>query len=259
MTRGPTIVEAFHNTPGIDDARGCIHKQLGIDSLRCAEARRKKKRARPQFPQLWMVSSGRPVSIVEGYGLRPLGGFPAGVFSRCIADALGVVVLRELPRERDTLLLRLMGAGDVLREAISELIALPDRARERAIALEELLALRFQIPQNTTVDREREYLMSTEEIIEYWKRRYRNEGIQEGLSLGQEQGQEQGREQGMKVALRTLYESRFGELPPSIAGAIEAAHDSATLTRWVVLLGTASSAEVAAALGQGNACLPGFA
>jgi hypothetical protein len=248
MTPGPSILEAFHNTPGIDDVRGCIHKQLGIDTLRCAEARRKKKRSRPRFPQLWIVSPGRPVSVVEGYGLSPLGGFPPGVLGRHVADALGMVVLRELPRERDTLLLRLMGAGELLREAISELIALPDGAREQVVALEDLFALRFQIPQDTTADREREYLMSTEGI-EYWKRRFRDEGVQ--------QGHERGLERGMKEALQTLYRSRFGELSPSIASAIEATHDPATLTRWVVLFGTASSADVAAALGQSNACPQG--
>jgi hypothetical protein len=46
-----------------------------------------------------------------------------------------VVVLGELPRERSTLLIRLMGGGRVLREAIEDLRPLPEDAPERAIAL----------------------------------------------------------------------------------------------------------------------------
>jgi hypothetical protein len=150
LTAGPSILEAFHNTPGIDDFRGCVHKQLGIHSRRCAEAPREKRRSRPIFPQLWMISTGRPVSILEAYGFSPLGGFPAGVLGRQAADAVGVVVLRDLPRERDTLLLRLMGAGEVLDDAIADLLALPEGAREQEVALSDLFDLRFKMPENTT-------------------------------------------------------------------------------------------------------------
>jgi hypothetical protein len=86
--------------------------------------------------------------------------------------------------------------------------------------------------------------MATDKL-EQWKARFVNEGV------------ERGHEQGMKEALCTLYRSRFGELPPAMAGAILATHDLATLTRWVALIGTGSSADVAAALGQANGSPPG--
>jgi hypothetical protein len=45
------------------------------------------------------------------------------------------VVVKELPVTRDTLLLRLLGAGSVLKHAIAELQALPAEAPERRLAL----------------------------------------------------------------------------------------------------------------------------
>jgi hypothetical protein len=48
----------------------------------------------------------------------------------------GVVVASELPRERGTLLVRLMVGGPLLPRAIEDLVKLPDDAHERAVALE---------------------------------------------------------------------------------------------------------------------------
>src|SRR5262245_62842867 len=52
--------------------------------------------------------------------------FPPGVAAR-------LVVVSELPVTRATLVLRILGAGPVLRAAIAELVALPKEAPERAI------------------------------------------------------------------------------------------------------------------------------
>src|SRR6185436_8533079 len=153
----------------------------------------------------WLVSTGRPESVVEAYGLLPLDGFPEGVLGRRAADALGVVVLRDLPRDRDTLLLRLMGAGEVLEAAIADLMALPEGARERDVAWGDLVELRVQIRQDTTVAAEREFLMSTDKV-EYWRTQFVNEGIQrgleQGLTQGREQGLTQGREQGLTQGMK---------------------------------------------------------
>jgi hypothetical protein len=146
--------------------------------------------------------------------------------------AVGVVVLRELPRDRDTLLLRLMGAGAVLKEALTELSRLPMDAWEREVAVPALLAVRMEIPQNSSDESEREYVMSTQNLYEEWERAIR----------------EQGREQGAKRALVMLYEARFGAMPPALAEAVETTRDSATLESWLLLVGTRSQEEVAAAM-----------
>jgi hypothetical protein len=112
MTDRPAILEPHSGTPGLDDARVCIYKQLALDGLRLAEARRKKEgeeeQARPPFPYLWVLGTGRAKSVIDAYGLDPMPGFPTGFWTRREADALGLVSLRDVPRERDTLLLRLM-------------------------------------------------------------------------------------------------------------------------------------------------------
>jgi hypothetical protein len=127
------------------------------------------------------------------------------------------VVVSELPTTRDTLLVRLLGAGSVLKHAIAELQALPAEAPERRLALPILLRLRLAVPtdpaQQTSDDQE--FLMNTQDIVETWRR----EAIQEGV----EQGVARGVERERKLLLRLL-RRRFGaEVDREIEGRVAAA------------------------------------
>ena len=231
MATGPTMFEPFHDTPSLDDFRELLRKQLAMDHARVLEAR-KGEQPRPLFPRLWVLSSGRPESVLRGYGFVAAPAFPAGFYEAPEALSVGVVVLRELPRERSTLLLRLMGAGAVLKDALEELSQLPEGAWERQVAVPALLAARIQITQDSSNEGEREYLMSTQNLYEEWERKTHEKGL----------------EQGSKRALALLYQARFGAMPRAVADAVEATHNTATLERWLVLIGTRSQEEVAAAV-----------
>jgi flagellar biosynthesis/type III secretory pathway protein FliH len=121
-----------------------------------------------------------------------------------------------LPVTRDTLLVRLLGAGAVLKQAITELQALPAQAAERRLALPILLELRLAVPsdpaQQTSDDQE--FLMSTYPLAEAWRRAAIEEGVQQGL----EQGVQQGLEQGERQLLLRQLRRRFGA---EVDGAVE--------------------------------------
>jgi len=97
-------------------------------------------------------------------------------------------------------LVRLLGAGSTLRQAIAELQALPAEAAERRLVLPILVRFRLTVPtdpaQQTTDDQE--FLMDTQDIVEVW----RQEAIEEGVKQGLEQGER-------KLLLRQL-RRRFG-------------------------------------------------
>jgi hypothetical protein len=242
MASQPTLFEPFHDPPSIDDVRDCLRKQLTLDHARVLEAR-KRAQPRPPFPQLWVLSTGRPESVLVGFGLRAMAGWPAGFYEGHEADAVGVVVLRELPRERDTLLLRLMGAGAVLKEALAELGRLPADAWERQVAMPVLIAVKAQIPQDSPSEEEREFLMSIDSVYEQWEQQVTEKGIELGI--------ERGRELEAKQTLRMLYEARFGPMPDALTAMIEATHDTAALQRWSLLAATRSLEEVTAAMQAG--------
>jgi hypothetical protein len=78
----------------------------------------------PPIPTQWVISSGRPRSDIEGLWLRPMSGWPPGFYEGPPLLWTRLVVVSELPAGRDTLLLRLLGANRVLKQAIAELKAL---------------------------------------------------------------------------------------------------------------------------------------
>src|SRR5258705_2933472 len=94
-------------------------------------------------PFLWIISAGAPISLVTKLRLEAAAGWPAGVY--LFGDdvlRVGLIVASELPRERATLLVRIMAAGPLLAPASWEVAALPPDAPERIIA--EAALLHFQ-------------------------------------------------------------------------------------------------------------------
>jgi hypothetical protein len=240
MIDGPTtIFEAFHEALSVDDFRDCVRKQLTADHLDVLAAKATDQ-PRPPFPRLWIFAAGRAKAVIRGYGLAPMPSFPTAFLEGQPEERVGLVVLPELPRTRETLLLRLMAAGEVLRAALAELAGLPEDAWERQIAMPPLLALRIEIPQDSPDPDETEYLMSSMEILEQWQ--------QEIARKARDEGVEQGIEKGLKKGLLKLYRARFSGAPPAIVAAIEAMHDPETLDRWLDLFAVKPADEIAAAL-----------
>jgi hypothetical protein len=201
ITNGSVTLEFFHNTPSGEELHVCLIKH---GEFRHFLSRRK---TLPPLPMLWAISSGRPDAGIDGLGFRPMAGGPRGIYESPPLQYTRLVVVNELPVARDTLLVRLLGAGSVLKQAIAELQALPVEAPERRLALPVLLRLRLTVPIDPTqqTSDDQEFLMNTQDIVETWRR----EAIQEGVKQGLEQGVQQGVERERKLLLRLL-RRRFG-------------------------------------------------
>lgn len=228
MTTGACALEAFHATPGEDEVSGCVRKILNFRHILSL------RKPAPPPPRLWIISAGRPDSGIEGFELRAAEGWPHGIYHSPRLLFTGLVVTSELPRGRDTLLLRLMGAGACLRNAVTELAALPVATRERAIAGPVLLRYRIEIeqtPANRTNEDE-EFMTSTQDIFEEWQRETRAVARAEGLAKG----------------LVVIYEIRFGAMPPELKAMVEGTEVEATLLGWYRLVETSTVETFAAAV-----------
>jgi hypothetical protein len=121
-----------------------------------------------------------------------------------------IVVVAELARTRDTVLLRLLGSKRVRLLAIADLLALPEGAWEKALALPWLARLSFEVPDEVVdaseSEEERELIMETREWFEQFQQQLREQGRKQGQTQGQAQGQAQGR---MQVLARQ-FEKRLG-------------------------------------------------
>jgi hypothetical protein len=225
---GPSTLEFFHDTPNGEDLAACLIKHGEFRHFLSL------RRAPPPIPTQWVISSGRPDGGIDGLWLRPLASWPPGIYEGPPLLWTRLVVVNELPVARDTLLVRLLGAGSVLKHAIAELKALQAEAPERTLALPILLRLRLTVPSDpakrTTDDQE--FLMDTQDIVDNWRR----EAIQEGVK------------QGVAHSLIEVYEARFGAMPQDLRAVVDDTDDETTLIAWLRLAGTRGADEIVAAI-----------
>ena len=149
-------------------------------------------------------------------------GWPAGVYF--LGDnvlRVGFVVASELPRDRTTLLVRIMAAGPGLPEAIADLAALPDDAHERAVAEQILVHLEHVIGKKSgRTPEEEEFIMGMQGT---WK---------EAREQGRSEGRDEGRTEEAARAVLTVLRVRGIAVPDAARDRILAETDPARLERW---------------------------
>jgi hypothetical protein len=236
MATEPSLFEPFRNTPSLDRVRSCLRKQLNWHHelerrARSAagvapEAEEPEVTPMVPFPTLVVISPGRPETVLGGFGCRRV---RRGVYQAVRDLKLRVVVLAELPQTRQTLLLRLLGKGRVLLQALSDLERLSDDAWEKGIATPLLLHFHFVTAASATNEEDE---MSAE--IQAWYEEYQQKqkkSREEALRQGLEQGRKQGLNEGARSLLLRQLSARFGNLPAAVVSRIGAA-GAKEIERW---------------------------
>lgn len=168
--------------------------------LRVLETR--EKRVWP-LPGLWHLSAGRPNTVIKRFGLRPVKGSSGWYRTRDAGWHVNLVVISELPRTRETVLLRLLGRKRVRLQAMREIVALAEDAWEKDLAHEWLSRLELYVrdPVTPLHGEEKELVMNMLEAGRERTRRLRAELTQEiRQELRQELRQEVEEEVKRKLA-----------------------------------------------------------
>lgn len=237
------IIEAYSDAPNAEEFRACLTKHLTVWQQRVRDVRSEsKKRSEPQ-PQepavsfLWIIAAGAPTTILAKLRLERSADWPAGVY--LFGDdvlRVGIVVASQLPRDRTTLLVRLMAAGALLAPAVKEVAALPPEAYERAVAEPILLQFQHMLGQSPTQDpNEQEFIMA---MLKSWE-----EGKAEARAEGRAEGRAEAAEAQAKAIL-TVLRVRGIEVPEAARERVLAEKDLDQLTRWL------DKATVASTIGQ---------
>lgn len=142
------LINVYAHSPSGEELRISIslhfsHWQEITARVRTRNKRRKEKGLAPESveePFLWVLAAGFSAPMLRKIEAKPAPSWPRGVYT--VGDDIfraGIVVADELPRDRSTLLVRIMAAGPGLAEALAELAALSADAHERTVA-EHILA-----------------------------------------------------------------------------------------------------------------------
>jgi hypothetical protein len=255
------LIEIYSGAPGEDETLACLGKLIAFRQKRRRDAGKKKRKLQPiepfVRPFLWIITAGRPAGVLSALAAVLAPGWPRGVYFSpgVLLDArgatltglegaggllrVGIVVASELPRDRSTILVRLMAGGPLLSGAIADLGALPPDAHERAVASQILLGLRHVLGSKAKRNaEEQEFIVGMENMVE----KLRDEGRQEGRDEGQLAG--------VRRSIRRVLATRKLTLDAADEARIDACSDLATLERW---LEQALAARNAAEALRGNA------
>jgi hypothetical protein len=137
------LIEIFGHAPDGAEVRACLSKHFAhweecAVKARARNRRRKQKDLPPErivTPFLWIIVATVSAPMLLDLEAKAAVGWPAGVyFHGGDLYRVGIVVASELPRDRTTLLVRIMAAGSGLADALVDLAALPEDAHERTVA-----------------------------------------------------------------------------------------------------------------------------
>ncbi len=233
LASSPCLLELYARAPDDAEFRACLGKHIAHWQRRARAAR---TRAQPHAaalvaPFLWILAAGTPASLMNTLALAPATGWPAGVYLFG-GDVLrvGLIAANQLPRERSTLLVRLMAAGPLLRHAIEELSALPADAPERTVA--DPILLRFQHALGLKPNRTPEEEEFVVRMYSSWEEA-REEGREQGRKEGQELARKEGQKQGHADALLTVLRARGIAVPDTERARILTEDDPDRLKRWL--------------------------
>jgi hypothetical protein len=226
---GQCIIELFGRPPSAQAGFDCVSKHLAAHGAMRNQARRNRAPAPPR-PRLWMISPGRPRSLIADMNMQPMHGWPTGFWHVGGTFHVHLIVVRDLPVDADTLPLRLLDTGKRLERAMAELDELPQGSRLRQGLAEVALAWRQQILETSR----KKPMMSPETKARY-------EAVKnELLSQGRKEGRSQGRKAAARAIVRKLLTLRFGKLPADAEQRLRRG-SLAELERWAERVLTAKN------------------
>jgi hypothetical protein len=249
------LIEVYSQAPSAEEFRACLAKHLAHWQQRARQARTQAGAATAPSPVpedagdapalgvapvLWVIAAGTPATLLTELPMVPAADGPPGVYGFG-GDVLrvGLIAARELPRDRTTLLVRLMAAGPLLASAVPEVARLPADAPERALAEPILLQFERMLGQQAArTSDEQEFLMAMQHTWEDARTEARAEGRTEGSTAAH-----------AKDVLTVLRARRIA-VPDAARQRIQAERDLARLERWLERASVASS--IAEVIGEGT-------
>ncbi|MEG4013573.1 MULTISPECIES: hypothetical protein [unclassified Microcoleus] len=227
----PAVLEPFRSPVQTGEIRSCLGKLFDVHAeYERVAARDNSRIAEADLPQLWILSPTVSDVMLAGFGAIPEPeNWVNGVYFLSPSLKAAIIAIHQLPRTPETLWLRILGKGNVQKQAIAELRELPSDNFFRLSALELLYNLRTILEVRQDIDREdRELIMELSPLYLQRLEDATQRGIQQGIQRGIQEGIQEGIQRGMEQVQRTkrlmvesLLQVKFGEIDEELTQIIE--------------------------------------
>ncbi|OCR01126.1 hypothetical protein BCD67_17300 [Oscillatoriales cyanobacterium USR001] len=202
----PSIFEPFRNPVTPQEICDCLSKELELRRQYYREtARNSTENVDLVLPRLWILTPTASTTILSGFRAILEPEWLPGVYLMTPELRTAIIVIHQLPRSAETLWLRILGKGNVQKQAIAEIEALPVSHPLRTNALTMLSVLRANLIVNPNKDPEdQELAMRLSPIYEQQLAEAEQKGLQ----------------QGQRSLVENFLASRFGSLDEELAAMI---------------------------------------
>jgi hypothetical protein len=209
----PAAIEAFRNAVPEWEIHNCRNKRFSLhNELARAAQQNHQPFPKHQHPNLWITTPTFSKTLQKSLKAETKVPWGKGIYFLCDSDRTAVIAIHELPKTRDTLLLRLLGKGKVQTDAIQELLALPPKHPYRQVTLENIAILRINLEMRQNKTKQiKEVIMNLSPAYEKW----RQETLAEGEARGEAQGQKQA---SISIARNMLQEGLQIDLISKVTG-----------------------------------------
>lgn len=216
----PAVFEPFRSPVQPGEIRSCLGKLFDLHAeFERIAARENTRIAEADLPQLWILSPTVSDPLLAGFrALSDPENWVNGVYFLGPSLKAAIVVIHQLPRTPETLWLRVLGKGNVQKQAVAELRELPSDNVFRLNALELLYNLRTILEVRQDIDREdRELIM---ELSPLYLQRL-EDATQRGIQQGIQQGIQEGIQRAQRLMVENLLQVKFSEIDEELAQIIE--------------------------------------
>ncbi len=184
-----SLLEVFRNQPSKKEVRNCLSKLL----IFFAELERKARREETSLPEddlprLWILSPSASQDLLETFDAKlDLDNWISGIYFLSPGLRTAIVVINKLPVTVETLWLRILGRGEIQRQAVKQLLELEKNHPLRESILQLIANWRIiTLYQENLTEEDQELAMELSAAYLEWEQTTLQRGEQRGLALGEQ-------------------------------------------------------------------------
>ncbi|WP_309245602.1 hypothetical protein [Desmonostoc muscorum] len=159
--------------------RNCLLKLFSVyGESQCKAKRENTSLPDENLPRLWILATSASTNLLESFGARlDTDNWLAGVYFLPDSFRTVIVAINQLPLSIETLWLRILGKGQTQRQAVSELLSLPQNNPLRRNIQELITSWRITVinQENITED-DQEVIMNLSQAYLEWREATLQEG-----------------------------------------------------------------------------------